>query len=263
MYRTIDCATWDDPWFAELSPHAKLLFLYFITNRRTSAAGCFEITRRAMMFESGIRGEGLDLALDELKDRVTWWPELQVVFVRNFYKHQRANSNKENFRKSAVKALAEFPEAVRQSVTDAYPDLCDVEVSHTEPIPIPSPTHGYKETVTVTETDTEQIQKVGADAQKPVLKAMPRNGPAQSIVAAWYACAGGAPVNYAKAVGLGQKLADLGCTEGEVAELYDWMGEQEFFQGKWDMGTAVTQFEKFRQSKKPRRRTGAGSGIPA
>jgi hypothetical protein len=29
------------------------------------------------------------------------------------------------------------------------------------------------------------------------------------------------------------------------------------------MGTAVTQFEKFRQSKKPRRRTGAGSGIPA
>jgi hypothetical protein len=103
---------------------------------------------------------------------------------------------------------------------------------------------------------------VGADAPTPI-KALPRNGPAQSIVAAWYACAGGAPVSYPKAVGLGQKLADLGCTEDEVAELYDWMGEQEFFQGKWDMGTAVTQFEKFRQSKKPRRRTGAGSGIPA
>jgi hypothetical protein len=104
---------------------------------------------------------------------------------------------------------------------------------------------------------------VERDAPKPVLKALPRNGPAQSIVAAWYACLGGAPVSYPKAVGLGQKLADLGCTEGEVAELYDWMGEQEFFQGKFDMGTAVTQFEKFRQSKKPRRRTGAGSGIPA
>jgi hypothetical protein len=104
---------------------------------------------------------------------------------------------------------------------------------------------------------------VGADAPANPIKALPRNGPAQSIVAAWYACAGGAPVSYPKAVGLGQKLADLGCTEDEVAELYDWMGEQEFFQGKWDMGTAVTQFEKFRQSKKPRRRTGAGSGIPA
>jgi hypothetical protein len=116
---------------------------------------------------------------------------------------------------------------------------------------------------TDTDTERETEQKVGAAAQKPALKALPRNGPAQSIVAAWYACLGGAPVSYPKAVGLGQKLADLGCTEGEVAELYDWMGEQEFFQGKFDMGTAVTQFEKFRQSKKPRRRTGAGSGIPA
>lgn len=103
---------------------------------------------------------------------------------------------------------------------------------------------------------------VGADAPPPI-KALPRNGPAQSIVAAWYGRAGGAPVNYGKAVGLGQKLADLGCTEGEVTELYDWMGEQTFFEGKWDLGTAVTQFEKFRQSKKPRRRTVASSGIPA
>jgi hypothetical protein len=111
--------------------------------------------------------------------------------------------------------------------------------------------------------DKEQPTVVSADAPANPIKALPRNGPAQSIVAAWYGCAGGAPVNYAKAVGLGQKLAELGCTEGEVAELYDWMGEQEFFQGRFDMGTAVTQFEKFRQSKKPRRRTGAGSGIPA
>jgi hypothetical protein len=109
---------------------------------------------------------------------------------------------------------------------------------------------------------TNNQPSVERDAPTPI-KALPRNGPAQSIVAAWYDAAGGKPVSYPKAVGLGQKLAELGCNEGEVAELYDWMGEQEFFQGKWDMGTAVTQFEKFRQSKKPRRRTGAGSGIPA
>ena len=154
MYRTIDCATWDDPWFAELSPNAKLLFLYFITNRRTSAAGCFEITRRAMMFESNIRGEALDATLDEISSRVTWWPDEQVVFVRNFYKHQRANSNKDNFRKSAMKALVEFPSVVQRAVIDAYPELAEDEVSHGEPIPNPSPTHGYKETVTA--TDTEQ-----------------------------------------------------------------------------------------------------------
>lgn len=165
MYRTIDCATWDDPWFAELSPNAKLLFLYFITNRRTSAAGCFEITRRAMMFESGLRGDGLDQALDEIASRVTWWPELQVVFVRNFYKHQGANSNRGNFRKAAMKALAEFPELVQVVVLGAYPELAEAERSHDSgaegesshggAIPNPSPTHGDKETVTVTETEQE------------------------------------------------------------------------------------------------------------
>ncbi len=153
MYRTIDCATWDDPWFAELSPNGKLLFLFFITNRRTSAAGCFEITRRAMMFETGIRGDALDVALEEISSRVTWWPELQVVFVRNFYKHQRANSNKDNFRKSALKSLSDFPETVQETVWDAYPELRDGEVSHREPSTIPSPTHGDKETVTETETE--------------------------------------------------------------------------------------------------------------
>lgn len=171
MYRTIDCATWDDPWFAELSPNAKLLFLYFITNRRTSAAGCFEITRRAMMFESGLRGEGLDQALEEIASRVTWWPELQIVFVRNFYKHQRANSNTNNFRKAAIKALAEFPSEVQIAVRDAYPELCEAEVSHAVPIGIPSdgipnppPTHGYKETETETETEQEGSARTRARA---------------------------------------------------------------------------------------------------
>lgn len=80
---------------------------------------------------------------------------------------------------------------------------------------------------------------------------MPRNGRAQTIVAVWYESAGGKPVSYAKAVGLGQALADQSATDDEVRELYQWMGEQTFFQGKWDFGTAVSQFEKFRQSRKP------------
>lgn len=96
---------------------------------------------------------------------------------------------------------------------------------------------------------------VGADAPKPTLKALPRNGPAQTLLAIWYERAGGQPVNYAKAVGLAQKLVELGATEEDVGELYDWMSEQDFFDGKFDLGTAVSQWEKFQQSRKPRRRT--------
>lgn len=54
MYRQVDCGTWDDPWFADLHADAKLLFLYLLTNRRSTAAGAFEITTRQMAFETGL-----------------------------------------------------------------------------------------------------------------------------------------------------------------------------------------------------------------
>lgn len=104
---------------------------------------------------------------------------------------------------------------------------------------------------------------VGADAPQSDTKPLPKNGPAQTLVAAWYERAGGQPVNYQKAVGLGQKLANLGATERDVGGLYDWMGEQDFFEGKFDFGTAVSQYEKFQQSRKPRRASVRHSGVMA
>lgn len=136
MYRTIDCDTWDDSWFAERSRDAKLLFLYFITNRRTSAAGCLEITNRVIEFDTGMDGDAIAGAMTDLGDRVVWWPSLNVVFVRNFFKHQRRNSNRENFRKAAAASLEDVPELVRRTVWDAYPEL--EETTHTQPIPNPS-----------------------------------------------------------------------------------------------------------------------------
>ena len=160
MYRTVDCATWDDPWFADLDPEAKLLFLYFLTNRRSTAAGCFEITMRAIAFETGMQAGEVERHLDgSLKSRIQWFPEHQVIFVRNFYRHQSANSNKTNFRASAMKVLAEMPAVVQATVGDVYPELRTEEPTHPQPIPNPSLTHGDKET----ETETETEQK-GANA---------------------------------------------------------------------------------------------------
>lgn len=83
-------------------------------------------------------------------------------------------------------------------------------------------------------------------------KALPKNGMAQTLVAAWYEQAGGVPVNYKKAVGLGQSLADRGASAEDVLQLYEWMSGNEFFNGEFDFGTAVSQYEKFCQSRKRR-----------
>lgn len=85
---------------------------------------------------------------------------------------------------------------------------------------------------------------------------MPRNGMAQTLVAEWYGWIGSMPVAYQKSVGNAKKLADAGVDVGELRELYDWLAAQDWHGGVWDLGTAVAQLEKFRQT---RRRSKPGS----
>ena len=149
MKRMIDTGTWDDPWFADLEPDTKLVFLYLLTNRRSTAAGAFEITVRAMAFETGLDQARIEAALHTLESRVQWWPEHRIIWVRNFLKHQAAN---ENFWKSAKASVAEFPADVQVAIGSVYPSLFDDRI----PLPMPTgtdtPPDGYP-----TGTDTHSL----------------------------------------------------------------------------------------------------------
>lgn len=120
MHRMIDTATWDDPWFAELEPDAKLVFLYLLTNRRSTAAGAFEITPRQMSFETGLDQPRIAAILEALHPRVQWWPAHQVVWIRNFFKHQAAN---DKFTISAQRHVADLPLEIQQTIATVYPSL--------------------------------------------------------------------------------------------------------------------------------------------
>lgn len=158
MYRTIDTCTWDDPWVTDLEPLDKLLFFYLLTNRRSTACGAFEITLKAIVFETGLTTEQVVAGLDRLAPKILWWPQHRVIFVRNFFKHQCAQSNVRNFTEAAAKKLQDFPPEVRDMVVGIYPSLYN-EDTHTHPIPMPPPSVGDKVTVTVTESVTVAEQK--------------------------------------------------------------------------------------------------------
>lgn len=120
MYRTIDTSVWDDPWFAELEPDAKLFFLYLITNRRTNASGAYELTERQMMFETGLSADGIHTVLIALAERIRWYPGERIIWVRNFYRYQCVN---EKMRTSARTHVAGLPASVRQEIGKTYPEL--------------------------------------------------------------------------------------------------------------------------------------------
>lgn len=120
----VDCGTWDDPWFAELEPAAKLLFLYLLTNRRSTPAGCFEITLRAVCFETGLTTERVNALIPAFGDRIRWWPEHQVIWLKNFYRRQMGDSaNNPKFLQGARKSLAKFPLEVQQAAWTEYPEM--------------------------------------------------------------------------------------------------------------------------------------------
>lgn len=118
--RRIDTATWDDPWFADLDVSGKLLFLYLLTNRRTTSCGAFEITLRAIAFETGIDMDRVEELLESFGERVQWFPGHQVIFVRNFYRRQKPNAS---FTTNAQRAAANLPREVRDTVFAVYPEL--------------------------------------------------------------------------------------------------------------------------------------------
>lgn len=124
MYRMVDCGTWDDPWFESLVPQGKLLFLYLLTNPRSTSCGAFEITPRKMAFETGLPQDLIEKFLKAWAPRVQWWPDHQIVFLKNFYRRQ---TNSEKVRINAARLVADMPFEVRDAIYKEYPDFLPTE----------------------------------------------------------------------------------------------------------------------------------------
>lgn len=86
--RSFDDAFWGDPFVQDLDKDSRLLFLYLWTNKRCNSAGLYEITPKTICFETGIENDNLPKLFNRLESRVKWLPDKNIVWVKNFVKHQ-------------------------------------------------------------------------------------------------------------------------------------------------------------------------------
>jgi len=93
---------WTDPFIQGLPPEAKLLFIYLWTNKHCNQAGLYEITLKTMSFDAGLPQESLPALLKQLEPKVTWYPEQNLIWVKNFLKRQ---CKSQSFLIAAVKSL--------------------------------------------------------------------------------------------------------------------------------------------------------------
>ncbi len=120
----MECALWGKAWFEDVSPDAKLLYLFLATGLSTTPIGATMLTPRTIAGSLGHSKEDVLAALEELAPRVVHFPEHQVIWLRGFYDHQRGDSDKNwKFAKAAQSALADLPAEVQRVILKQYPEL--------------------------------------------------------------------------------------------------------------------------------------------
>ena len=91
-FRQIHVSIWKDPWFLDLDPDQKLLFIYLFSNESTSLSGLYEISLRVICFET-------NLSSDFVKDNLNFFQEKEkirydagVIWVKNLRKYNASSS---------------------------------------------------------------------------------------------------------------------------------------------------------------------------
>ncbi len=87
--RGIDTKLWYHSDFESISIPGKLLFIYLCTSPRGNQSGLYKITSKGISDDTGLMKSALPGLLDELKKMdIEWFPDQQIVWVKNFLKHQ-------------------------------------------------------------------------------------------------------------------------------------------------------------------------------
>lgn len=108
---------WADPWFENLKPEEKLIWLYILTNQQTNLIGIYEISAKRISNETGIDSNLLQTVLERFQNdsRIIWNGSYMVI--KKFLTHQNlANPNME---KAASKIFDALPSEVRKLLKKA------------------------------------------------------------------------------------------------------------------------------------------------
>ncbi len=100
--RGFDTGFWADGFTQKLPKDGKLLLAYLKTNEHCNPAGVYHITLSTMAFDTKIAELDLPVLLEGLAPAVGWYPDAELVWVKDFIKEQTKSPK---FLAAAAKSL--------------------------------------------------------------------------------------------------------------------------------------------------------------
>jgi len=119
-YRRIYVSIHDDPWYRRLSPGARNLYMNLIPLVGTSGAknASIRLLTKLCGYNNCIIPMWLadiltNKYIKELADKVIYWPDEEVVWIKNFTKLQGAGSK---FITGGIKHAQNFPDNIQSEI---------------------------------------------------------------------------------------------------------------------------------------------------
>ena len=98
IYRNISMNFWTDTKIVDdFSPEDKYFMLYCLTNPQTNLCGCYEISIKQMVRDTGYNEETIKKLLDRFTNKyniLEYNPTTKELLVKNWYKYNWTKSNK-------------------------------------------------------------------------------------------------------------------------------------------------------------------------
>ena len=144
IYRTVHMSFWTDPKVDDdFTPEDKYFYLYLLTNPHTNLCGCYEISMRQMVRETGYNEDTVKRLINRMETVhgvIQYDPQTKEIYIPRWGKYNWCNSQKT--KDGAVKSM-EFikSEKFKKALSDT---LC---------IPYVYPTY-----TSVTDTDTDTVK---------------------------------------------------------------------------------------------------------
>jgi hypothetical protein len=167
MYRTIDVSLWSDPKVAELKLEAKALFIYLITNQMTHVSGIYYLPKVFVCKQLRISDTLYDTLSKMLEktELVYFDPPREIVFVRNFFRHQGKGT------KNAIAAASHLYSLHRSPLIDSflcvYPEVRNFLKYPIDTVSIPHPDWKAEEQEQEQEQNKEKREPDGSPKKKP------------------------------------------------------------------------------------------------
>lgn len=108
--RSVNTHFWKDGFIADCTPLERYIFLYLLTNEATTLAGCYELSLRRIMFDTGTTRAVAERSIGKFQDAGKIEFHDGWLVLNSFHKHQNLNGN---MGIAAGKILIGAPEWVR------------------------------------------------------------------------------------------------------------------------------------------------------